>query len=123
MRANEFIVENGKSKPSKRQHYATVGLNIFTDSPYDRIYLLNRVMMAAASTDGTNVPNLDGESPVGKWNAALPYTKVDQDKLNKAYKAAGVKHVIDLNHGDLESHELDSTNKISPVRPFKGYKK
>lgn len=122
MRAKEFITEN-KSKPTKRQHYATVGLNIFTDSPYDRLYLLNRVMMAAASTDGTITPELDTESPIGKWNAALPYTKADQEKLNKAYKAAGVKKVIDLNKGDLESQELESTNKQSPVKPFKGYKK
>lgn len=123
MRAKEFIFENGKSKPTKRQRYATVGMNIFTDSPYDRIYLLNRVMMAAASTDGTNIPDLNTESPIGRWNAALPYTRADQDKLNKAYKAAGVKRVMDLNNGDLNSHELDSTNKSSPIKPFKGYKK
>lgn len=121
MRAKEFIAEGGKTKPKKRHHYASVGLNIFTDSPYDRLYLLNRVMMAAASTDGKNTPDLDGESPIGKWNAALPYTQADQDKLNKAYKAAGVNHVMDLNNGDLDSHELESTNKTSPIKAFKGY--
>jgi hypothetical protein len=34
--------------------------------------------------------------------------------LNQAYKAVGAK-VIDLNHGDMDSDELDSTNCISPV--------
>lgn len=122
MRAKEFISEV-KAKPTNRQHYATVGFNIFTDSDYDRLYLLNRVMMAAACTDGTNTPELDTDSPVGKWNSALPYTKADQEKLNKAYKAAGVKKVIDLNKGDLQSQELESTNIQSPIKPFKGYKK
>lgn len=123
MRANEFINEGKKAKPTKRQHYASVGMNIFTDSDYDRLYLLNRVMMAAATSDGNITPDLDTESPIGKWNVALPYTKIDQEKLKRAYKAAGVKKVIDINKGDLESQELESTNTQSPVKPFKGYKK
>jgi hypothetical protein len=42
--------------------------------------------------------------------------------LAKAYKAVG-SEIYDLNHGDLNSTELDSTNKVSPFKPFKGYKK
>ena len=121
MRAKEFINEQ-VGKPSKRQQHSTVGLNIFTDSNFDRIYMLNRMMMAVASTDGKTTPELEDESWVGKHNAAFPYTKADQEKLNQAYKVIGVKHK-DLNNGDLKSSELDSTNKISPVKPFKGYKK
>lgn len=52
MRAREFIKEQF-AKPSKRIQYPTRGLNLFTDSNYDRIYMLNRVMMGVASTDGT----------------------------------------------------------------------
>jgi hypothetical protein len=42
--------------------------------------------------------------------------------LKQAYKAAGIKYK-DLNSGDDESKELDSTNIKSPIKPFKGYKK
>lgn len=121
MRAREFITEQ-EGKLSKRHQYPTVGLHIFTDSNYDRIYMLNRVMMAAASTDGTFEPELEAESWAGKQNLSFPYTRADHDKLMKAYKSVGVKYK-DVNDGDLESHELDSTNKQSPVKPFKGYKK
>lgn len=119
MRAKEFIFEQ-RGIVSKRQQYPTVGMHVFTDTNYDRIYMLNRVMMAAASTDGSFDPELDAESWAAKQNLAFPYTKADQEKLIKAYKAVGVKFK-DINDGDLESHELDSTNKVSPVKPFKGY--
>jgi len=123
MRAKEFVTEQKtKGKLSKRQQHSTVGLNIFTDSNFDRFYMLNRMMMAVASTDGTFEPDMDAESWVAKHNAAFPYTQVEQDMLHQAYKATGVMHK-DLNGGDLNSKELDSTNKQSPVKPFKGYKK
>lgn len=122
MRAHEFIIEGKKGKPSKRQQQSTVGLNVFAISQYDRTYDLNRVMMAAASTDGRIVPDLSSESWVGKNNTAHPYTKVEQDMLKVAYKAAGIPFK-DLNKGDLDSEELDSSHTESPVKPFKGYKR
>lgn len=121
MRAYEFISE--AKKPTKRQRYASVGLNTFTDSNYDRLYLLNRVMMGAAATDGTFVPDIDDNSWSSRQNTAHPYTKQEQDMLNMAYKAAGAPIVRDLNNGDLDSEELDGVNKSSPIKPFKGYKK
>jgi hypothetical protein len=122
MRAHEFITESGKGKVSSRQQQATVGLNIFAATQYDRTYDLNRVMMAVASTDGTSIPDLNRESWVGKNNTAHPYTDVEQDMLKIAYKAAGIPFQ-DLNKGDLDSEELDSTQDQSPIKPFKGYKK
>jgi hypothetical protein len=122
MRAHEFITESGKGKVSNRQQQATVGLNIFAATQYDRTYDLNRVMMAVASTDGTSIPDLNRESWVGKNNTAHPYTDVEQDMLKIAYKAAGIPFK-DLNKGDLKSKELDSTQEQSPIKPFKGYKK
>jgi hypothetical protein len=71
-----------------------------------------------ASTDGKTVPDTDKESWVGKWKLAAPYTKVDQDMLERAYEAVGAKHE-DLNHGDMRSQELEGTNKSSPVAPKK----
>lgn len=126
MRAHEFITEQSHGtragKVSKRQQQSTVGLNVFAISQYDRTYDLNRVMMAVASTDGETIPNIDQESWVGKQNTAHPYTKVEQDMLKIAYKAAGIPFK-DLNKGDLDSEELDSTQDQSPIKPFKGYKK
>jgi hypothetical protein len=122
MRAHEFITEGGKGKVSARQQQSTVGLNVFAISQYDRTYDLNRVMMAVASTDGKTIPDLSSESWVGKNNTAHPYTEVEQDMLKIAYKAAGIPFK-DLNKGDLDSEELDSTQDQSPMKPFKGYKK
>ena len=122
MRAHEFITESGKGKVSARQQQSTVGLNVFAISQYDRTYDLNRVMMAVASTDGKTIPDLSSESWVGKNNTAHPYTEVEQDMLKIAYKAAGIPFK-DLNKGDLDSEELESTQDQSPIKPFKGYKK
>ena len=122
MRAHEFITESGKGKVSSRQQQSTVGLNLFAATQYDRVYDLNRVMMAVASTDGTSIPDLNRESWVGKNNTAHPYTDVEQDMLKIAYKTAGIPFK-DLNKGDLDSKELDSTQDQSPIKPFKGYKK
>lgn len=122
MRAKEFIAENIPGKLSKRQQQSTRGLHVFADTNYDRAYDLNRVMMAAASTDGTFVPEIDQESWAGKFNTAHAYTKEEENMLKQAYKAAGI-HFKDLNKGDIKSKELDSTNTSSPVKPFKGYKK
>lgn len=122
MRAKEFIIENKPGKLSKRQQQPTRGLHVFADTNYDRAYDLNRVMMAAASTDGTFVPEIDQESWAGKFNTAHAYTKEEENILKQAYKAAGI-NFKDLNKGDIKSKELDSTNTSSPVKPFKGYKK
>ncbi len=60
------------------------------------------------------MPDIDPKSWIGKKKAAFPYTKEEADILKMAYKAAGASYT-DLNHGDLESKELDSTYKTSPV--------
>jgi hypothetical protein len=122
MRAKEFIIERKVGKITKRQGNSTRGLHTFANSNYDRMYDLNRVMMAVASTDGITVPEIDQTSWAGKFNTAHAYTKQEEDMLKIAYKAAGVDFT-DLNHGDLKSKELDSANTQSTLKPFKGYKK
>ena len=120
MRANEFIQES-RGKITKRQQNASVGLNLFFDpSRTDSTYTLNRVMMAVASTDGTFVPDLDGESWIGKDRSAHPYTKEEQQMLIKGFKAAGAEYK-DLNNGDLKSQEVPSVHVQSPVKAFQGY--
>lgn len=121
MRAREFILEVKSGEIGKRRRYATRGLNKFSDAEkWNTDYTLNRLMMAVACTDGTYLPDIDAKSWVGKEKTAHPYTKEEQDMLNQAYKAVGANHT-DLNHGDMDSEELPSTNKISPLKGFKGY--
>jgi hypothetical protein len=121
MRAHEFLIEKQVGKIGQRRSQATVGLNKFRDKDLaDRVYELNRVMMAAACTDGTFVPKIDHESWAGRYNVAMPYTDVEQDMIEQAFQAVGSEYE-DLNHGDLRSQELTSTNTTSPVRGFKGY--
>ncbi len=124
MRATEFVSESKMGKVSAHQQQSTVGLNVFSKKidAYDRLYDLNRLMMAVASSDGINPIKMDAESWVGKHNSTHPYTKEEQDMLRLAYKAAGLEY-IDLNKGDLDSEELKSTNTQSIVKPFKGYKR
>jgi hypothetical protein len=121
MRATEFVAEDKVGKMSKRQNQATVGMNKFRDAKFaDRVYELNRIMMAVASTDGTFVPDLDGESWAGRNNIAAPYTPEEQDMLKKAYQAVGSHHE-DLNNGDLRSQEHPAVHVTSPVKAFAGY--
>ena len=121
MRAREFVAEAKVGAVGKRRSAATRGLHKFRDETFaDRIYELNRVMMAVASTDGTFVPDIDQESWSGRHDIAAPYTKEEADMLKQAFKATGSWNQ-DLNHGDMESQEVPSTNKQSPVVAFKGY--
>jgi hypothetical protein len=122
MRAQEFVTEARQGKISKRNQSATVGLNTFHDSQRaNSDYTLNRVMMAVAMADGSEKPiDMDAYSWVGKERTAHPYTDVEQKMLKQAFKAAGAEY-SDVNRGDLDSEELNSTNKQSPVRAFKGY--
>jgi hypothetical protein len=123
MRATEFVTESKIGKIGNRKQISTKGLHKFRDeNAADRVYELNRIMMAAATTDGTFVPDMDGESWAGRYNIAAPYTQVEQDMLMMAYKAAGSDY-HDINNGDLTSKELDGTNTQSTVKPFKGYKR
>ncbi len=121
MRAREFVTERNGTI-GKRRQAATVGLNTFGDAERTNSdYTLNRVMMAVACADGSSSPiNMDEKSWVGKKRSAHPYTQVEQQMLKQAFKAAGANWK-DLNSGDMDSEELGSTNKTSPVVAFKGY--
>jgi hypothetical protein len=107
--------EANQTKLSKRKQQSSRGIQTFGDG--ERVsgdYTMNRLGMALAMTDGTNVPDIDAKSWIGKSKAAFPYTQEEADKLKKAYKAVGAVYQ-DLNHGDLRSQELEGTNATSPV--------
>jgi hypothetical protein len=126
VRASEFvstkITETADVKISRRLQAGTRGLNVFSKKidTYDRLYDLNRLMMAVASSDGVNPIKMDAESWVGKHNTTHPYTPEEQDMLKLAYKAAGLEYK-DLNKGDLDSEEMSEVNTVSPVKSFRGY--
>jgi hypothetical protein len=121
MRAQEFITERD-GKIGKRRQAATVGLMLFSDGERTNSdYTLNRVMMAAACADGSGKTiDMDEKSWIGKRRGAYAYTPVEQEMLKQAFKAAGAVYT-DLNSGDLESEELESTHVHSPIQGFKGY--
>jgi hypothetical protein len=121
MRAQEFITERD-GKIGRRRQAATVGLNLFSDAERTNSdYVLNRVMMAVATADGSgDTLDIDTKSWVGKRRAAFPYTRVEQEMMKQAYKAAGAVYT-DLNHGDLDSEEHPEVHIKSPVVAFKGY--
>jgi hypothetical protein len=121
MRAREFIVERD-GQIGKRRQAATRGLTLFSDGERaNSDYTLNRVMMAAAMADGSdNVLDMDEKSWIGKSRGAYPYTEEEHKMLLQAFKAAGAVYT-DLNNGDMDSQELESTNKQSPVQGFAGY--
>lgn len=117
------MVEHQKvGKISKRLRYATRGLHKFRDMQFaDRVYELNRVMMAVASNDGKQFSwPMDAESWAGRNDIAAPYTKQEQDMMRMAYKAIGSHHE-DLNQGDLRSQEHPAVNTTSPIQAFGGY--
>lgn len=126
MRAREFafkkINEATNAKISPGLQAGTRGLHVFAKKidTYDKLYDLNRVMMAVAASDGINSIEMDAESWAGKHNTAHPYTKEEQAMLKLAYEAAGLSY-IDLNNGDLNSEEIKEVNRVSPVASFKGY--
>lgn len=122
MRASEFVAEDKVGKISNRLRYATRGLHKFRDNQFaDRVYELNRIMMAVASNNGKEFINkIDSESWSGRNDVAAPYTQEEADMLKLAYKAVGSKHQ-DLNNGDLRSQEHPGVHTASPVKAFGGY--
>lgn len=115
MRAKEFIAEQKQGKLTKRQQKPTRGLHRYADAEKaDSGYVSFRVGMAAAMSDGKNKLDIDSKSWAGKKKTAHPYTEVEAEMLKAAYEAAGANYE-DMNHGDMNSEELDSTNKYGPV--------
>lgn len=117
MKIKDIITEDQVGQLPARLQQATVGAEKFRDAQFaDRIYELNRVMMAVAASDGVNPlrPEIDSESWAGRNNLAFPYTDQEHKMLKQAFGAVG-SHYEDLNKGDLKSQEVKSTYTLSPV--------
>ena len=115
MKVYDIITEVRQPKPTKRQSQSTKGMNIYGDKEKaNSDYVAFKLGQAMAGTDGKSKPDIDGKSWHGKKKTIYPYTEEEQAMFVQAAKAVGADYE-DLNHGDMKSRELDTTNKVSPV--------
>lgn len=124
MRAHEFINESAEGHISKRAEKASPGTHKVRDAGgYDRTYHLNRLGMAMASADGKSKKpvDMDSASWVEKYNTIHPYTEEEHNMLHQAMKTVPTEHQATVPFS--KSMELDSTNKNSPIKPRKDYRK
>jgi hypothetical protein len=123
MRAKEFINED-QGKLHHNQSQATQGIFKARDiGGYDRIYHMNRLMMAMSMADGKSkdAVEMDNASFVEKYNTVHPYTEEEYNMYMSAIKTVPTdkKSVVPYS----KSKESEDTNTKSLVKPFKGYKK
>ena len=119
MKVIDIISEAKQAKISKRQSQSSRGISTYGDSEkMNSDYVAFKLGQAMAGSDGKTVPEIDAKSWHGKKKTVHPYTEVENEMFKQAAKAVGADYT-DLNHGDMKSKELDSTNKISPVAKIK----
>lgn len=119
MKSREFITElsvNPHGKMSKELDSAHQGSIVMRDvGGYDRMYHLNRIMMAAAIADGQNKKpvSMSASGFIEKYNVAFPYTDEEHMMMFQAMAT------IPTDGKELtkrsKSKEPDDTNKTSPM--------
>ena len=124
MRAIEFVTEGKKGKMHHNHAVASQGAYKFRDDGTDRIYHLNQIMKAVAMADGksTKALKMDDESFAGKNNVAYPYSEEEHTMMQQAFNTVSPSDVHKL-VGNHKSMEPEDTNKVSPHKAFKGYKR
>lgn len=121
MRAREFVTESSGSL-SHRAEQASQGVHKMRDKGgYDRIYHLNRIMMAMASADGKSKKpvDMDDASWVEKYNTAHPYTEAEHNMIHQAMATVPSEHQQTVPFS--KSEEVKSVNADSILKPFGGY--
>ena len=119
MKVYDVISEAASAKITKRQSQSSRGISTYSDAEKaNSDYVAFKLGQAMAATDGKTTPEIDAKSWYGKKKTVHPYTEVENEMFKKAAKAVGADYE-DLNHGDMRSLELDSTNKVSPVAKIK----
>ena len=119
MKVYDVISEAASAKITKRQSQSSRGISTYSDAEKaNSDYVAFKLGQAMAATDGKTVPEIDAKSWYGKKKTVHPYTEVENEMFKKAAKAVGANY-DDVNHGDMQSKELDSTNKTSPVAKIK----
>lgn len=119
MKVIDIISEAKQAKITKRQSQSSRGISTYGDSEkMNTDYVAFKLGQAMAGSDGKIVPDIDAKSWHGKKKTVHPYTEIENEMFKKAAKAVGADYQ-DLNHGDMESKELDTINKTSPVAKIK----
>ena len=115
MKVYDVISEAASAKITKRQSQSSRGISTYSDAEKaNSDYVAFKLGQAMAATDGKTAPDIDAKSWYGKKKTVHPYTEVENEMFKKAAKAVGADY-DDVNHGDMQSKELDSTNTTSPV--------
>lgn len=122
MRAKEFIPESEtplRDDVKNAQHTVHRMRDV---GGYDRVYHMNRIMMASAMADGKSTDAVD--VPVSSWsekyNTAHPYTDAEYNMVKAALNTIPSEH--NVVSSDRQSKELDSVHKASPVPQNSGKK-
>lgn len=115
MKILDIITERKVGKLTKRQQQSTTGVNTYGDAEHiSGDYTAYRLGMAVAGANGKDPIDMDSKSWIGKQKSTHPYTSQEQDMLKQAYKTVGATWK-DLNHGDMNSKELEGTYTVSPI--------
>ena len=116
MKINE-VIQEGKTTEIRPEHDAVHQGDIVRARDvggYDRIYHMNRLMMAMAKADGKSTKAVD--SPKDTWfekyNTIHPYTKEETNMVKAAMNTVPTDGQF-VSH-DRKSHEPDDIHKISP---------
>lgn len=82
---------------------------------YDRVYHMNRLMMAMAKADGKSRSPVDSatETWFEKYNTIHPYTKEESNMVHAAIKTVPTDGEV-VSH-NTKSREVTDTHKVSPV--------
>jgi hypothetical protein len=120
MRAREFTAESKITDMRPEDKNAHKGVFRMRDvGGYDRVYHMNRFMMAAAMADGSNTKAVDSPSETWfeKYNTAHPYTKEEDNMVKAAMKTVPTdgQEIAPFS----KSAEADDTNTTSPVAKIK----
>ena len=123
MRAHEFLTES-EGKIHKHHSDVSRGITKVRDvGGYDRVYHMNRLMMAMAMADGKSkdAVEMDNASFAEKYNTVHPYSEEEHNMFIAASKTipSDTKVVIPYS----KSQEPTDTNTKSLVVGFKGYPK
>jgi hypothetical protein len=105
---------------SKEHEAGGQGYSLVRDvGGYDRIYHLNRFMMAMGMADGrSNKPvDMDASSWYEKYNIAFPFSDIEQMMVNQAMATIPTDGAELSKRG--KSEELPDTNKKSAVAKVK----
>ena len=113
-----------KGKPRREHENTMQGVAKSRDvGGYDRVYHMNRVMMAMAMADGKNSKpvKMDQSSWTEKFNTHHPYTKEEANMVASAINTVPTEYHQISNWS--KSIEPDDTHKSSPMSGFAGYHK